>query len=128
MTQDCSNLKRDKHPMPAVRRAVMRDLPTLIEFTAAEAIEAEGSIKAFEILEKGIRAALEDDSKANEMESQNGLELRLYVHRDNKKRSRLTKNLPLKSRHMKSWCLKNEHQQIHAVGQIAALRSAMGHR
>ena len=85
MTQDCSNLKRDKHPMPAVRRAVMRDLPKLIEFTSEEAIEAERSIKAFEILEKGIRAALEDDSKANEMESQNGLELRLYVHRDNKK-------------------------------------------
>lgn len=119
----------------------MGDLPTLVEFTSQEAMEAEGSAKAPERLEKGILAALEDDTLAmywvlvhpsgeamgsisaltewsdwnagfywwiqsmyivpgqrgkgymtqllnavkSEMQKQDGLELRLYVHRDNKK-------------------------------------------
>lgn len=124
-----------------VRKAVMADLPKLVEFISEEARESEGSIKASEILEKGILTALLDESIAmywvlvnssgeaigsisalkewsdwnarfywwiqsmyivpeqrgkgyvtrllgaviSEMESQNGLELRLYVHQENKK-------------------------------------------
>jgi len=122
-----------------VRKAVLQDLPILLEFTMEEAREAEGSAGAFDNLEQGVRRALEDDSKAmywvlddesgvaigsisalrewsdwkagyywwiqsvyvvpaqrgkgcfdlllktvvEEMEKQGGLELRLYVHRDN---------------------------------------------
>ncbi|GAM71568.1 acetyltransferase [Vibrio sp. JCM 19236] len=125
--------------MMHVRKAVLTDLPYLVTFTAEEAIEAEGSIKIPETLEKGILAALEDpaiatywvlvdeentpvgsvsavkewsdwnagyywwiqsmflsksyrgkglmalllDAVKHEMLLQKGLELRLYVHKDN---------------------------------------------
>ncbi len=122
-----------------VRKAVLDDLPYLVNFTAEEAREAEGSIKIPETLEKGILVALRDPSIAtywvlvdendtpvgsvsavrewsdwnagyywwiqsmflsksqrgkgrmsllldavkHEMKVQKGLELRLYVHKDN---------------------------------------------
>ena len=47
-----------------VRRADLKDLSCLVEFTAEEAREAEGSIKIPDTLEKGIRKALEDHSVA----------------------------------------------------------------
>lgn len=124
-----------------VRKAVLEDLPRLVEFTSKEAREAEGSAQAFENIEAGIKKALEDDSKAmywlllehsgqpvgsisalkewsdwnagyywwiqsvyidpahrgkgcfdlllnavvEEMEVRGGLELRLYVHKDNRR-------------------------------------------
>ena len=122
-----------------IRKASLQDLPRLVEFTTGDAREAEGGHKVFPNLEKGIRKALEDDSKAmywiladdagnavgsisalrewsdwnagfywwiqsvyivpaqrgkgcfelllnavaEEMQSRGGLELRLYVHKDN---------------------------------------------
>ena len=122
-----------------IRKAELKDLHYLVEFTAEEAREAEGSIKIPDTLEKGIRKALEDNSIAlywvlvdesnqpvgsvsalkewsdwnagyywwiqsmylapsqrgkgqmpllleavkTEMEQQEGLELRLYVHENN---------------------------------------------
>ena len=123
-----------------VRRAELKDLEYLVEFTSEEAREAEGSVKIPETLEKGIRAALEDstiaiywvlvdekeapvgsvsalrewsdwnagyywwiqsmyispayrgkgcmtpllDAVKSEVKKQQGLELRLYVHEENK--------------------------------------------
>ncbi|HCH6571170.1 GNAT family N-acetyltransferase [Vibrio parahaemolyticus] len=125
--------------MMKVRKAVLDDLPYLVNFTSEEAREAEGSIKIPETLEKGILVALRDPSIAtywvlvdendtpvgsvsavrewsdwnagyywwiqsmflsksqrgkgrmsslldavkHEMKVQKGLELRLYVHKDN---------------------------------------------
>ncbi len=122
-----------------VRKAVLDDLPYLVNFTSEEAREAEGSVKIPETLEKGILVALRDPSIAtywvlvdendtpvgsvsavrewsdwnagyywwiqsmflsksqrgkgrmsllldavkHEMKVQKGLELRLYVHKDN---------------------------------------------
>lgn len=122
-----------------IRKAELKDLSHLIDFTAEEAREAENCVKIPETLERGIRTALEDNSVATywvvvdghdvpvgsvssvrewsdwnagyywwiqsmylrpefrgqglmgelikvveaEMESQGGLELRLYVHKDN---------------------------------------------
>ncbi|EOX4909175.1 GNAT family N-acetyltransferase [Vibrio alginolyticus] len=122
-----------------VRKATLDDLSYLVNFTAEEAREAEGSIKIPETLEQGILAALRDPSIASywvlvdekntpvgsvssvrewsdwnagyywwiqsmflskpqrgkgrmsmllgavkqEMKAQKGLELRLYVHKDN---------------------------------------------
>ena len=122
-----------------VRKATVKDLSYLVEFTAEEAREAEGSVKIPDTLAKGIKAALENDTIAtywvladennipvgslsalkewsdwnagfywwiqsmylaptqrgkgrmallleaviNEMKAQKGLELRLYVHKDN---------------------------------------------
>lgn len=122
-----------------VRKARIEDLSYLVEFTAEEAREAEGSVKVPDTLEKGIGAALADNAIAtywvlvddndipvgsvsalkewsdwnagyywwiqsmylapshrgkgrmallleavkSEMKSQKGLELRLYVHKDN---------------------------------------------
>ena len=43
-----------------VRKAVLKDLSCLVEFTAQEALESEGSIKAPDTLQLGIRKALED--------------------------------------------------------------------
>lgn len=124
-----------------VRKATIDDLSILVRFTSEEAKEAEGRTKDLTVLEKGIKAALEDPSIAvywmlvdetnrpigaisalkewsdwhagyywwiqsmyivpeqrgqghvskllnavdKEMESQNGLELRLYVHQNNRK-------------------------------------------
>jgi len=48
----------------SVRRAVLDDLPHLVEFTVEEAREAENSIKIPATLTKGIKKALEDDSVA----------------------------------------------------------------
>lgn len=129
---------RGKHVR--VRRAELKDLKHLVEFTSEEAREAEGSVKIPETLEKGIRTALEDstiaiywvlvddtdtpvgsisalrewsdwnagyywwiqsmyltppfrgkgcmapllDAVKAEVKRQNGLELRLYVHEENK--------------------------------------------
>ncbi|EAS77980.1 GNAT family N-acetyltransferase [Vibrio parahaemolyticus] len=134
--------------MMKVRKAVLDDLPYLVNFTAEEAREAEGSIKIPETLEKGILVALRDPSIAtywvladenntpvgsvsavrewsdwnagyywwiqsmflsksqrgkgrmsllldavkHEMEEQKGLELRLYVHKDNSKAVRAYQN------------------------------------
>jgi hypothetical protein len=50
--------------MMKVRKAVLDDLPYLVNFTAEEAREAEGSIKIPETLEKGILVALRDPSIA----------------------------------------------------------------
>ncbi|MGY5781284.1 MULTISPECIES: GNAT family N-acetyltransferase [Vibrio] len=131
-----------------VRKAVLDDLPYLVNFTAEEAREAEGSIKIPETLEKGILVALRDPSIAtywvladenntpvgsvsavrewsdwnagyywwiqsmflsksqrgkgrmsllldavkHEMKEQKGLELRLYVHKDNSKAVRAYQN------------------------------------
>ena len=47
-----------------VRKAVLKDLPVLLEFTSEEARESEGSARVFANIEAGIRQALEDDSKA----------------------------------------------------------------
>jgi ribosomal protein S18 acetylase RimI-like enzyme len=47
-----------------VRRAEINDLDQLVEFTAAEAREAEGQEKDTKILRDGIKAALEDRSIA----------------------------------------------------------------
>lgn len=47
-----------------VRKAILRDLTILLEFTSEEAREAEGSAQSFDNLEVGIRKALEDDTKA----------------------------------------------------------------
>jgi GNAT superfamily N-acetyltransferase len=47
-----------------VRRAEINDLDQLVEFTAAEAREAEGHEKDTKILRYGIKAALEDRSIA----------------------------------------------------------------
>jgi ribosomal protein S18 acetylase RimI-like enzyme len=47
-----------------VRRAEINDLDQLVEFTAAEAREAEGHEKDTKILRDGIKAALEDRSIA----------------------------------------------------------------
>ncbi|WP_337161218.1 GNAT family N-acetyltransferase [Vibrio alginolyticus] len=125
--------------MMKVRKAVLDDLPYLVNFTSEEAREAEGSVKIPETLEKGILVALRDPSIAtywvlvdendtpvgsvsavrewsdwnagyywwiqsmflsksqrgkgrmsllldavkHEMKVQKGLELRLYVHKDN---------------------------------------------
>jgi GNAT superfamily N-acetyltransferase len=122
-----------------VRKARIEDLSYLVEFTAEEAREAEGTVKIPDTLEKGIGAALADNSIAiywvlvdendipvgsvsalrewsdwnagyywwiqsmylapsqrgkgrmalllekvkSEMNVQKGLELRLYVHKDN---------------------------------------------
>ena len=41
-----------------VRRATIEDLDSLVEFTAAEAQEAEGLEKSTDTLRKGIKAAL----------------------------------------------------------------------
>ena len=124
-----------------VRKATVADLSILVEFTAKEAEEAEGATKEPLHLEKGVKAALEDNSVATywllfdessqaigsisalkewsdwnagyywwiqslyivpeqrgsghletllrtveeEMRSENGLELRLYVHQANEK-------------------------------------------
>lgn len=148
-----------------VRRAHISDLPRLIEFTLEEAREAEGSIKASDNLEKGIRKALENDSIAmywmlinesglpigsisslqewsdwnagfywwiqsmyivpdqrgngymplllnaviDEMEIQNGLELRLYVHRDNKKAIKAYEKSAFEKSPYEIMVLKNEH-------------------
>ncbi|MBG0761816.1 GNAT family N-acetyltransferase [Vibrio cidicii] len=134
--------------MMKVRKAVLDDLPYLVNFTAEEAREAEGSIKIPETLEKGILVALRDPSIAtywvladenntpvgsvsavrewsdwnagyywwiqsmflsksqrgkgrmsllldavkHEMKEQKGLELRLYVHKDNSKAVRAYQN------------------------------------
>lgn len=131
-----------------VRKAVLDDLPFLVNFTAEEAKEAEGSIKIPETLEKGIQVALRDPSIATywvlvddnntpvgsvsavrewsdwnagyywwiqsmflskqqrgkgrmsmlldavkqEMKEQKGLELRLYVHKDNRTAVRAYQN------------------------------------
>lgn len=45
-----------------VREAELKDLPKIVEFTATEAIEAEGLIKIPATLEKGIKTALQDSS------------------------------------------------------------------
>ena len=148
-----------------VRKAVIGDLPKLVEFTSEELREAEGSIKAPETLEKGIRTALEDGSIAiywvlvdntgeaigsisalkewsdwnagfywfiqsmyivphqrgkgyigllldaviNEMKSQNGLELRLYVHKDNKKAIKAYEKSAFEKLPYEMMVLKNEH-------------------
>ena len=47
-----------------IRKAELKDLPSLVEFTAEEAREAEGSIKIPNTLEKGIMKALKDSSIA----------------------------------------------------------------
>jgi len=47
-----------------VRRATIEDLGTLVEFTSAEAKEAEGRSAHPDTLEHGVRAALEDESLA----------------------------------------------------------------
>lgn len=47
-----------------VRRAKLGDLEKLVEFTLAEASEAEGLSKNVEIARAGIRRALEDESVA----------------------------------------------------------------
>ncbi len=47
-----------------VRRAELKDLDQLVEFTAAEAREAEGHSKTTQTLMKGIKAAIEDNSIA----------------------------------------------------------------
>jgi GNAT superfamily N-acetyltransferase len=47
-----------------IRKATLDDLETLIKFTAEEAKEAEGIRKIPKTLEKGIKAALEDNSKS----------------------------------------------------------------
>ena len=47
-----------------VRRAELNDLDKLVEFTAAEAREAEGHEKDTKTLRDGIKAALEDRSVA----------------------------------------------------------------
>lgn len=44
-----------------VRRATLGDLATLVRFTSEEAREAEGRPKPSATLERGIRAALEND-------------------------------------------------------------------
>ena len=123
-----------------IRKAVIDDIDSLIEFSLAEAKEAEGLTKVPETLRAGITAALNDSSKAiywvivdendrpfgnvsafkewsdwndgyywwiqsmflstryrgkgylkllinavkSEMKRENGLELRLYVHKGNK--------------------------------------------
>ena len=123
-----------------IRKAVIDDINSLIEFSLAEAKEAEGLTKVPETLRAGITAALNDSSKAiywvivdendkpfgnvsalkewsdwndgyywwiqsmflskryrgkgylkrlinavkSEMKRENGLELRLYVHKGNK--------------------------------------------
>ena len=132
-----------------VRKATIDDLSILVRFTSEEAKEAEGRTKDLTVLEKGIKAALEDPSIAvywmlvdetnrpigaisalkewsdwhagyywwiqsmyivpeqrgqghvskllnavdKEMESQNGLELRLYVHQNNRKAIRAYKKV-----------------------------------
>ena len=124
-----------------VRKATLDDLEILIKFTAEEAKEAESILKSPNTLKKGIKAALEDNSKSiywvimdenntpfgnisalkewsdwnagyywwiqslyispeyrgkgyvqmllaavqEEMKKENALELRLYVHKANKK-------------------------------------------
>ena len=124
----------------SVRKATIKDLSYLVKFTAEEAREAEDSVKIPNTLEKGIGAALADNSIAiywvlvdendipvgsvsalkewsdwnagyywwiqsmylapnqrgrgrmavlldvvkSEMTAQKGLELRLYVHKDNR--------------------------------------------
>ncbi|ODX37520.1 GNAT family N-acetyltransferase [Vibrio parahaemolyticus] len=134
--------------MMKVRKAVLDDLPYLVNFTAEEAREAEGSIKIPETLEKGILVAFRDPSIAtywvlvdenntpvgsvsavrewsdwnagyywwiqsmflskslrgkgrmsllldavkHEMKEQKGLELRLYVHKDNRTAVRAYQN------------------------------------
>ena len=123
-----------------VRKATLDDLDKLIQFTTEEAIEAEGIKKIPNTVKKGIKAALEDNSKSiywvivdennipfgnvsalkewsdwnagyywwiqsmyispsfrgrgyidlligavqDEIKIENGLELRLYVHKENK--------------------------------------------
>jgi RimJ/RimL family protein N-acetyltransferase len=123
-----------------IRKAVMNDIDSLIEFSVEEAKEAEGLTTVSDTLRAGITAALHDSSKAtywvivdendrpfgnvsalkewsdwndgyywwiqsmfispryrgkgylkllisavkSEMNRENGLELRLYVHKDNK--------------------------------------------
>ena len=47
-----------------VRRAELNDLDELVEFTAAEAREAEGCTKDAKTLVNGIKAALKDRSIA----------------------------------------------------------------
>ena len=124
----------------SVRKALLTDLETLVEFTAQEALEAEGSVKIPETLKQGVEAALLDPKIAqywvlceseqvvgsvsaikewsdwnagyywwiqsmylapsqrgkgrmpllinavlDEMKSQQGLELRLYVHAENRR-------------------------------------------
>lgn len=47
-----------------VRKAELKDLPTLVDFIAAEFMEAEGSTNVPDTLENGIRRALIDNSVA----------------------------------------------------------------
>jgi hypothetical protein len=47
-----------------VRKATLDDLEILIKFTAEEAKEAESIKKVPSTLKKGIKAALEDNSKS----------------------------------------------------------------
>lgn len=47
-----------------VRRAELADLETLVAFTLAEAEDAEGADKDVNVVERGVRMALEDPSLA----------------------------------------------------------------
>ena len=148
-----------------VRKARIDDLATLVEFTSQEAEEAEGSTKDLARLERGVKAALEDDSIAmywvlvdedenpvgsisalkewsdwnagfywwiqsmyivpeqrgrghmskllnaveHEMQGQNGLELRLYVHQQNERAIRAYEKCGFKRSPYKIMVRKVEH-------------------
>ncbi|MCW8877783.1 MAG: hypothetical protein OQJ89_16230 [Kangiellaceae bacterium] len=47
----------------SVRKAALSDLGILVDFTAQEAIEVEGSVNVPETLSKGIKSALLDPYK-----------------------------------------------------------------
>jgi hypothetical protein len=69
-----------------VRKARIEDLSYLVEFTAEEAIEAEGTVKIPDTLEKGIGAALADNSIA--------IGCRFFITTKNKIRSFYFSELP----------------------------------
>lgn len=148
-----------------VRRATIEDLSVLVEFTAQEAVEAEGSAQGLERLEEGVKTALLDPSVAmywimvdetgepvgsissvkewsdwnagyywwiqslfiapehrgrglidrlvrtvqEEMERQGGLELRLYVHQQNKQAIRAYEKLGFEQSQYEIMTRRHEH-------------------
>ena len=147
-----------------VRKATLDDLEILIKFTAEEAKEAESILKVPSTLKKGIKAALEDNSKSiywvimdenntpfgnisalkewsdwnagyywwiqsmyispeyrgkgyvqmllaavqEEMKKENALELRLYVHKANKKAIRAYEKVGFKQSDYEVMITKNQ--------------------
>jgi hypothetical protein len=71
-----------------IRKAVINDIGCLIEFSLEEAKEAEKLTKASDTLRARnyllVKGDVHQSPGAGEMKRENGLELRLYVHKENR--------------------------------------------